>query len=375
MKRLVCLVMGGMLLALLMSSPATAEMAELKVGKGTLKIGGILQTGFHFHVQDSAFTGNFDYTDPENPVPVMGEVAVRDQFTLNRARLLFWGTVVPDKVKYFLQLEHRGGVGLLDFKAIFPGIIPKTTICAGRFLPNFTLMMPYHTGKLEMINYPVTTGKYAMWRQTGIQTTTTTEMVDFNVGVFNGADIKNNLSDNNEAKDILVRADFKPPIEGATVRVGGFGWLGKAEAPTWTGKVADGDDEICTLDTNRFGGYAKADYPMDEMTLKFRAELVMGADDYLVAADKTETLDSQAFFVQGGVQVNPEWEFLARFESADPNTDSEAKDDSNSWLTVGANYYYEGINAMFYLNYIHTIYEHSAVDAEGRILAQAQIVF
>ena len=207
MKRLTLIALAGMLMALLFSSAVTAEMAEIKVGKGTLKMGGILQAGYTFNLEDAA---GFD------------------SFTLNRARFLFWGDIVPDKIKYFLQLENKNGAGLLDYKARF-FYIEKTEITFGRFLPNFTLYMPSSTAKLEMINYPLTTLKMGPpWRQVGLQTTTQMEYFDFNLGIFNGADAPNNISDNNDAKDFFARVDIKPPIEQAKVRFGGYAWLGFA---------------------------------------------------------------------------------------------------------------------------------------------------
>ncbi|NIO08426.1 MAG: hypothetical protein GTO40_10630, partial [Deltaproteobacteria bacterium] len=53
--------------------------------------------------------------------------------------------------KYFVQLDHRGGISVLDYKAQF-FYIEKTEITVGRFLPNFTMYMPLSTAKLEMIN-------------------------------------------------------------------------------------------------------------------------------------------------------------------------------------------------------------------------------
>jgi hypothetical protein len=238
----------------------------------------------------------------------------------------------------------------------------------GRFLPNFTLYMPYSTAKLEMINYPFTTTKYAVWRQCGIQSTTTTEYVDFNVGIFNGGDIPNNWSDNNDAKDFLLRADVKPPIEQATVRFGGYGWLGFAPDPM---------DLEKTLKRNRFGGFAKADYTKDDLTLRFRGEFVMGQDEHWVYVTKdgleTETCNSQAFFGHVGVQPVPQVEFLARYDSYDPDTDTD--DDGNSAITGGVNYYIDGVNAMFYLNYIHNMYQMEGMDDVDVVQAQAQISF
>ena len=347
MRKLSLITVGLILISLLVCSFAMAA-TEVKVGKGDLKIGGILQGGFNYFVEDE--TGN-------------------NSFFLKRARFLFWGTIIPDKVKYFVQLDHTVDKSVLDFKARF-FYIEKTEITVGRFLPNFTLYMPYSTAKLEMINYPYTTTKYAVWRQCGIQSTTNTEYVDFNLGIFNGGDKPNNWDDNNDAKDFLLRADVKPPIDEATVRFGGYAWLGFAPAPSgWE----NGDD---AFKRNRFGGFAKADYTKDELTLRFRGEFLMGQDEYAVYhdtdPDEKKTRDSQAFFAHVGVQPVKQVEFLARYDFHDPDKDMSfekydndlgsgkaalldgiCNDDEVAALTAGVNYYLDGINAMFYLNYIH----------------------
>lgn len=326
-------------------------------GDAPVKIGGILQAGGTFNLEDEGRN---------------------DRFTTNRARFLFSGQVIPDKVKFFVQTETAGGVGLLDVKAMFSSYIPNTTICVGRFLPMFTLYMPYHTGKLELINYPWTTTTNAMWRQTGVQTTSKFEMVDVHLGVFNGADIRNNTTDNNDAKDFLGSVVFKPPVENAKIHIGGYGWLGNAKAVYETyGKTAQGDiEEDDTLKNNTYGGYAKADYKMDDMTLKFRGEFTLHQCEWLMDPGKVEDAqesDAQALFVQGSVQPAPKYEILARFETFDPDTDVD--DDATSRFTVGANYYLDGLNCMFYLNYLHQMWEADGVDAVGTIQGQVQLLF
>jgi len=352
MKKLTTIFITGLFISLLFASFATAELADIKVGKGTLKVGGILQAGYTYHLEDDEGV---------------------DGFTLNRARTLFWGCIVPDKIKYFLQFEHKDGTGILDYKARF-FYIRKTEITVGRFLPNFTLYMPSSTAKLEMINYPLTTQKYAMWRQVGVQTTTKTEYIDFNLGIFNGADQKNNTSDNNDAKDFMIRADIHPPMEQAKVNFGGFAWIGKA-LPVWVDEFDTPHvlmDE--TLKKNRFGGFAKVDYENDDLKVRFRGEFVMGKDEMLIDEDinNAEEIESQAFFMHLGIQPMPKVEFLFRYDSYDGNTDTD--DDGISWITGGVNYYLEGMNSMFYLNYIHKAEEGDDVDND-LLLAQVQILF
>ncbi len=372
MKKLILLVAAGILCSLLVSSVSLGEMAEVKVGKGTLKIGGILQGGFTYNVEDE--TGF-------------------DSFTLNRARFLFWGVIVPDKVKYFVQLDHKGNVSVLDYKAQF-FYVPQTEITFGRFLPNFTLYMPYSTAKLEMINYPLTTLRFAVWRQVGIQTTTTTDYVDFNVGVFNGYPA-NNFSDNNDAKDFLLRVDFKPPLEQAKIRVGGYAWMGSA-LPTfsksWVDTIvvnvdttAETSDTVFqsrtfsksfteeTLESNRFGGFVTLDYS-NQIAINVRGEFLMASTEKLTAADMDSVVcvDAQAYFAHLGIKPDPRVEFLARYDFHDPDTDVD--DNGESWFTGGVNYYIEGINAMLYLNYIHKIEEGTEIDND-LVQGQVQITF
>lgn len=379
MKRLIFLVITAMLVSLLISNFAFSEMAEIKVGKGTLKVGGILQAGFTYNV------------NPEH------DTLVHDSFTLNRARFLFWGVIVPDKVKYFVQLDHKGSVSVLDYKAQF-FYIEKTEITVGRFLPNFTLYMPYSTAKLEMISYPLfiyykdpNTNKYLYtpWRQVGIQSTTKTDYVDFNLGIFNGADEPNNRDDNNDAKDFLARAEFKPPVDQAQIRVGGYAWIGSALPPTFTESgidtiVVDSDttfepytDIISfpeeTLERNRFGGFAKVDYE-NQIAIKVRGEFFMASTEYLTAAhmDSVVSVDAQAYFAHVGIKPDPRVEFLVRYDFHDPDTDRD--DDAVSWFTGGVNYYLEGINAMFYLNYIHKMEQGVEIDND-LVVTQVQITF
>lgn len=375
-KRITIIAVVFFFLALFTAQMSSAQMAEVQVGKGTLKIGGILQAGFTFNMEDED-----EHWD---------ESIYANSFTLNRARFLFWGEIIPKKVKYFVQTETKGSPSILDYKAQF-FYIEKTEITFGRFLPNFTLYMPAHTGKLEMINYPFTATKYAMWRQIGIQSTTKTDYVNFNLGVFNGYPANNpGFKDDNDAKDFLGRVEFKPPIEKGNVTVGGYAWIGNAR-PEWRGAAVPNPDEK-TLEMNRFGGFAKMDYQASEkVTLRFRGEFLTASTEELASADVDDVtkIDGLAFFVHGAVQPSPNVEILARYDFHDPDKDmefveDESDDDEEAWLTIGLNYYLEGINSMFYLNFIHKMepgQKNVAGETEDRefdndqIVAQVQIVF
>jgi len=381
-KRISVIAVAFLFLALFTAQMSSAQMAEVKVGKGTLKIGGILQAGFTFNMED----------EEEEDWIEIPEFA--NSFTLNRARFLFWGEIVPGKVKYFVQTETKGSPSILDYKAQF-FYIEKTEIAFGRFLPNFTLYMPYSTAALEMINYPLTTQRYAVWRQVGIQSTTKIEYVDFNVGIFNGYPA-NNFSDDNDAKDFLGRVEFKPPIEKGNITLGGYAWIGSA-LPKFGGFTVPNPDEE-TLKMNRFGGFAKVDYKASaDVTVKFRGEFLMASTEKLTSTVLYDvvSVDGLAFFAHGAVQPSPSVEILARYDFHDPDKDmefvqDESDDDEEAWLTIGLNYYLEGLNSMFYLNFIHKMEpgqknvwdsHQGAFVAEDRefdndqIVAQVQILF
>ncbi len=302
--------------ALVFANYLFAQMAEIKVGKGDLKIGGILQAGYDYTMSD----------DENN---------VNGQFTLNRARFLFWGTIVPDKVKYFVQTETKSAPELLDFKMIFVNVLPKTSITVGRFLPNFSLYMPAPTSMLDMINYPLFLSKYAMWRQTGFQTETALKLVDINLGLFNGP--TNNVSDNNDGKDFMFKLAFKPPTDFAKISLGAYGWMGNM-------LMADKAD----LAYNRYAFFGTLN--KDKLSLK--GEYIMATDE---VGENIDNVSSSGFYGQLGYKVTDKIELLGRYESLDPNSD--VKDDASSWVTIGANHYIDGINAMIYLNYIMKLEE------------------
>ena len=310
----VCCVIGLLVFGL----TTLVEPAEVQVGKGTLKVGGILQAAV-----DDDQAGNLS-------------------FRLKRARLLFWGDIVPDDVKWFMQTEGVAEKYVLDVKLrLF--YIPNTEITVGRFLPNFTIYMPSSTAKLDLINYPLVTAKYAMWRQCGIQSATKTEYVNFNIGVFNGYP-KNNWADDNDAKDILVRADIKATKD---VTVGGYHWQGKA--------LVEGKD----VDRIRTGGLLKVKHE----GLSAAAEYIMG---------KNDQTDSAGYYAQAGYKVKPDVQVLARYDAYDPNTDVD--DDGETWITVGANCFIDGYNAMASLNYIIKSEEGDEVD-NNVVVAQLQVLF
>jgi len=315
--------------------PAFAEAIE--AGKGSLKLGLILQPTI-------SWTQN--------------ELAPETSMTMKRARFLLSGEILPGKVKYFVQTEAVGSPTLLDMKLQFY-YLPKTEIAVGRFLPNFTTYMPMSTAKLDLINYPLMVTRYGMWRQVGIQTTTTTSSVDFNLGLFNGYPA-NNWTDNNDGKDVLLRVGAKPS-KGLVVF--GNAWLGNAV-------LAESTD----LKKNLFGGGVVFDrtFSGNRSGLSFRGECLWGRED-AASGGKVRSFGAYANL---GWKINPSVECLVRYDRFDPNT--KTGENGISWITTGVNYYLQGQNVMLYLNYIKKVNETGAGlkdPKDDELILQVQVFF
>lgn len=331
MRRLSILstVVLGCVVLMLTGSSALGQEA-VTVGTGTLKIGGIYQ-------------GYYASYDSDGPA---------SEFDTKRARLLLSGTLIPDKVDYFVQAEAVASPYLLDSKLILK-YIPNTAISMGRFVPNYTMYMPRSTAQLNVINYPLTTTRTAMWRQTGIQSNTTMKYLDLTLGVFNGYQTSagsetlsgNDWGDNNDAKDFLIRADLKP-MKG--VKIGLFGWFGSAYN-------VDNDEDF---DVSRIG--FNAEYTGTKLLLA--GEYVMASTDSVTGSDK----DSAGFFAHLGYSFTEKWELHARYDAWDPDTDVD--DNAESWITAGINYKLMKYNTMFYLNYIAKDEESNDIDNDEIVL-------
>jgi hypothetical protein len=180
--------------------------------------------------------------------------------------------------------------------------------------------------------------------------------VDFNVGLFNGFP-SNNWSDNNGAKDILLGSRASPQIPG---RFGNFGW------------VTPIGDEGAVLSKDLFGGilFDRA-WRESQMVISFRGECLWAKED--TAEGRVNGL---GLYGNIGLKINPQWEFLVRYDHFDPNTD--IGDNRLNWITAGVNYYLQGQNVMFYLNYIKKIDEVAAGlsdPSDDEIILQLQVFF
>lgn len=298
----------GLTLGLVFCGINLAQAETVESGKGTFKLGVMAQAGFLMAEDDDATCSN-------------------TSFTLNRARILAAGTIASYPVDWSIQTEMRSSPSILDVKITFPGLLPRTNLSVGRFSPNFTHYMPMSTAKLDFINYPILVSQYAMWRQCGVQSATNLENgVNFNVGVFNGADVPNNFNDNNDAFDFFVRAAASP-MEGLDVAA--YHWQGSAKDTS-----SDTADDYDLTRTGIEVGYQKD-------SLRLLGEYTMG---------KADKLKSNGYYAQALYKLNNQIEVGARYDGFDPNTDADKNEEN--WITVGVNHYIHDYNAMCSLNYI-----------------------
>jgi hypothetical protein len=363
--KLLCLFILAMFLTLTVAQ--AAELEGVKIGVGSLRMGGIFQSWL--------YATNWDNTLQ------YGGVDKYTEFTVKRARFLFWGTIVPDKVKYFAQLDMVNAPAFLDYKMIFANYVPKTSISVGRFLPYWTLYMWKPVSELELIHYPLIAEvphtllsdsspipsdhripNFAMWRQGGVQSSTDFDMFSVYLGLFNGADYVNNNSDNNNAKDFMARLDIHPAMENMELLVGGEFWLGRYKVS------ADADS---TDGLTMFGGFLSLDY---NKMLKFRGEYMMRTvkDGWVnPETDKLDDLKSAGFYVTGGYMPIDWLEILARYDWFDPNTANisdnsnlySSDDDAETWITLGINYMFHKYNAVIGLNLIKKTEQYKILNA------------
>ena len=191
--------------------------------------------------------------------------------TLQRARIIFKGHVITENLTYFFQGDARNAMSFaLDMTLGYKFWDTGLSVRVGRFVPEFSYMMPRNTADLAAINYPLyqyvgLAGNFDVWRQIGLDITyQPIAELKLIVGVFNGmiadpykaeaskfymqmgdilmgntetavstpdgkgakmltANNVSNISDNNRAKDVMLRVAYKPM---KTLSIDFNAWLG-----------------------------------------------------------------------------------------------------------------------------------------------------
>ncbi len=267
----------------------------------------------------------------------------KSDYLLPRARLILKGDV-KDNIGFFIQ-SNMGNI--IDVKLNYSWKRLNTVFTIGRFLPNYTYYMPVHTGKLDLIDYPLLTSKTATWRQVGYQfDSQLTKSVGFNLGLFNGALEPDNWSDTTrDGKDLLLNLHYKSESFDLT----GYWWMINAIA-----------SDVGDAEGSRTG-----------MAAHFNRSGLKLLGEFLIS-DWGDGTNGISYYVQGGYKFyKGRMELLARYDTWDPDKDLSGDDLTHT--TLGLNYYLSGQNAMFYFDIIFIDDTQSVNHTEFEV--QYQILF
>ncbi len=154
-------------------------------------------------------------------------------FSFQRARIMLQGHLLSDELTYFFQGDAKN-MGSFALDMYFKFQRGALSLRVGRFLPDYTMMMPRDESNLSAIRYPMllTQGGFGVWRQIGVELGyQASDKFLLKLGVFNGLftepgatnpELTNQqmggfeldgvftatYADNNKAKDFLLKAAF-----------------------------------------------------------------------------------------------------------------------------------------------------------------------
>lgn len=298
------------------------------------------------------------------------------EFKLARMRLILTGSFLKDRIGYLVQGDMVNMDGLLlDARASLK-FIKGLEIRFGRFIPDFTYFMPINVGKLMVIDYPVVTSTFAVWRQVGLEIIFDHPYFSITAGVFNGmrfgsstivnaADEEvtvsktalaagymsatgDNVTDDNLGKDFLFRFMGKP-IKG--LELAGYVWYGMPKygwLDTSTDEVTDDDGNLI-----QFGFEARYLHENFNLLAEYAMRRVYYPDNALTPAGASvdpDPLVAHGAFLHFGYTFLKKVEPMMRFDYFDSDMDSDLG--QQIWGTLGLNYYIDGAHARLTAEYV-----------------------
>ncbi|MBN1945552.1 MAG: hypothetical protein JW797_07735 [Bradymonadales bacterium] len=324
-------------------------------------------------------------------------------FGLQRARLILSGHVVTEGLQYFFQGDaaHPSGSWVLD-AALSYVFTNSLAIKVGRFVPDFSIMMPRNTADLGVIDYPLylTAGNFVVWRQLGVQASMRpVPLFSFAVGAFNGMLVEptatyriggvpsggrlymplltdvglggsSNVADNNSLKDFLVRMSLHL---SPAVTLGLHLWFGFPHAYT-VAQAADGSDRLVfaswagdrnTSDLVLQGGLS-AEYRTSTMhvagevmarTVSFDQAMPTSVAGLTDTAERIDSLMSLGAWLHFGYLYDGWLEGVFRVDWLEPAMEDIYDTDQVIRVTVGPQFWLEsGNHFRILVNYFTNLY-------------------
>lgn len=304
---------------------------------GSLAVTGVFQTLF-----DTTFV--LDDIDDTEAVA----------FSFQRARIMLDGHLISENFRYFFQGDAGNIAGfVLDMyvSARFPG--PGLTLRFGRFIPDFSLMLPRNKGDIDAINLPIylvapgRLGSFAPWRHIGLEASLqASEQLTFKLGVFNGflqdpytldpglayntllmMDIpgltSGNWTDNNKSKDVMVKVAFEPNKELSLALHFWFGFPENANDP----------------DENDFLAMGGPGVEYNNGKLHLLAEFMFRVLSYGEDGAAPGSRTGLTFWAHAGYRMNDLVEGIFRVEWLEPDTEND--EDSLMRFTLGPHFWIE----------------------------------
>ena len=375
-------------------APAAPDPGQsiIKSDYGSLTVVAILQ---------SLFGARFDASDLDRGRD--GIVDDRDDafrndhydFQLQRARIILKGNLISPNLTYVFQGDAVEPRFVLDARinfAIPEGEGISTTVSVGRFLPPFTLTLPRLVSRLDAINYPLylfaaqggsrqpfATGN-SVGRQTGLLITQKlTNLFQLDLGVFNGyqrtADRNGpaTWADDNDLKDFLVRAAVKP-LDGFLFAADFWAGFpnsldaGVADDPATPGNERRDPAPFALSATDPTYQHDSAYLVAAEVELtlldplKIEGEFAYSHQTSRTRSADTPPVDSEttvdgigawfhvAYLFKDLLGEGNDLEAMARFDYFDPDID--VGDNGQMRLTIGPQFFFEGIHSQLRLNYL-----------------------
>jgi hypothetical protein len=302
---------------------------------GSLALMGIFQTLF-----DTAFILD-DNEDTESVA-----------FTFQRARIMLKGHLITENLTYFFQGDAGNMASFvldmfLNYKFSDTGLSLKI----GRFLPDFSYMMPRNKADIAAIMFPeyLTYAGFAPWRQIGLEASyQANQQLTFKLGVFNGfmydpvfvnpalinmqmgiIDVAgttySNYTDNNKAKDFMLRASYQVnPHFSFDLNF----WFGMPLS------FADPDENDLLI----MGGPG-VEYNNGKLHLitEFMFRVVSFGQDGADPSSRT----SLGLWAHAGYRLTDLIEAIFRIDWVEPDLDDAADNDMRMRITIGPHFWIE----------------------------------